>query len=128
MKQRLISLALVMGLIAVLTGCATTATTPDNIAKIPYNSPLSKVKVGMSIKQVTDMIGNPTEQKVSATWKAFIPFGDIFMNGITEAYYYYKNNGIVVFEKTAGVHSTMHVKIVIYNPNETGYAKKKNNI
>ena len=38
------------------------------------NSKFSKLQIGMSIKQVTDLTGEPTDQGAYVTGKAFIPF------------------------------------------------------
>ena len=37
-------------------------------------SKFSQIKIGMSIKQVTDIVGQPTDQGAYITGKAFIPF------------------------------------------------------
>ena len=55
----------------------------------------SKVQIGMSIKQVTDIIGQPTDSGTYMTGKAWIPF--YFGGDRTRFEMVYKNQGRLVF-------------------------------
>lgn len=41
---------------------------------IPPNSPLAQIREGMGMAEVTSLIGPPTDQEMSISGKAFIPF------------------------------------------------------
>jgi len=59
------------------------------------NSRFTKLKMGMSVKEVTDLIGQPTDQGAYVTGKAFIPFnfgGDRYRHELV-----YKGQGRLVF-------------------------------
>lgn len=85
----------------------------------PASSPFSKVKVGMSLKQVTDLVGEPTDQRGYVTGKAWIPF--YYGKDRTRVEYRYKSQGVVTFVGSGGFSSAHTVYRVIYNPEETGY-------
>jgi hypothetical protein len=61
----------------------------------PANSKLAKVQLGMSKKQVTDVLGQPTDENSYATGKMWIPF--YFGNDVRRTSFYYKGMGRVVF-------------------------------
>jgi len=114
-----------------VAGCATTSnqsssparpdTHPDTgiIGKIPASSPLSKVKMDMSMKQVYDLIGSPTDTHTYPTGKCFNPF--YFGNDSIRIEARYKGQGRVVF--CDGGFSEAQVLRVEYDPSETGYGR-----
>lgn len=85
---------------------------------VPADSPLAKIKVGMGMKQVTDLIGEPTDTKSGITGKAFIPF--YFGEDRAQTVAYYKGLGRVVYSIANG---TPQVSRVEYDPNESGYMR-----
>ena len=83
----------------------------------PPGSPFSKLALGMSMKQVSDLIGEPTDQKSYWTGKSWIPFYYGRDNYRWE--YRYKGQGVVTFSGDG----SQTVYRVIYNPDETGYIR-----
>ncbi|WP_369981662.1 hypothetical protein [Xanthomonas bundabergensis] len=82
------------------------------------DSKFTQLKIGMPMKQVTDLIGEPTDQGSYVTGKAFIPF---FYGG--DRYRYelaYKGQGRLVFAgKSMG--SGGNLIWIIHNKNDSGY-------
>ncbi|MGE5471220.1 MAG: hypothetical protein ACM3X0_10535 [Bacteroidota bacterium] len=78
-----------------------------------------KVKIGMSQKQVTDLVGEPTDQGAYVTGKAFIPFYFGSDRGRWEMVY--KGQGRLIFSNQAGFGSGFYLTWVIHNPSEGGY-------
>jgi len=85
----------------------------------PPHSPFSKLKLGMSSKQVTDLIGQPTDQKTYMTGKAWIPF--YFGSDRSRLEYRYKGQGVLTFAGGGGFSSNYTLSRVIYNSKESGY-------
>lgn len=85
----------------------------------PAGSPFSKIEIGMSLKQVTDLIGEPTDQNAFITGKAWIPF--YYGTDRSRMEYRYKGQGVITFVGQSGFSSVYKVYRVIYNPEETGY-------
>ena len=82
-------------------------------------SKLSKLSIGMPMKQVLDLVGTPTDQGSYLTGKAWIPF-----NFGSDRYRYevvYKGQGRLVFSGSAGFDSTAHLIWIIHSANELGY-------
>lgn len=129
MKKRILTIASA-GLVALaLTGCMgssqESSATPKTAkaeaskgtTKIPRSSKLSKIKKGMSRKQVYDLIGAPTDSHGYSTGKSWIPF---YYGG--DRYRYenlYKGEGRIIF--TGRNHWKVHE--IIYDPKESGYVK-----
>ncbi|WP_266169033.1 hypothetical protein [Dyella subtropica] len=83
-------------------------------------SKFSKIQPGMYSKQVTDLIGPPTDQKAYQTGKAWIPFhfgGDNY-----RVAYMYKGEGELTFSGggIGDIGSLKLIKITV-NPQESGY-------
>lgn len=86
----------------------------------PRRSPFSKLKLGMSAKEVRDLIGEPTDQKTYMTGKVWIPF--YFGSDRTRLEYRYKGQGVLTFVGGGGLVSSNYTLYrVIYNPKENGY-------
>lgn len=88
----------------------------------PANSPLAKVTKGMAMSDVSQILGQPTDQNQYVTGKAFIPF--YFGDDVSRIEWHYKGLGRVVFTgggafgQRGGV-----VEWVDYDPKDTGYRK-----
>ncbi|MEJ8857665.1 hypothetical protein WKW79_24040 [Variovorax robiniae] len=83
-------------------------------------SKFTRLQIGMSSRQVTDLIGPPTDQGAYVTGKAFIPFyfgGDRHRYEMT-----YKGQGRLVFAGGGmGDFTSGNLIWIIHNQNETGY-------
>ena len=88
------------------------------VGKPAPNSKFTQLKIGMSMKQVTDLIGEPTDQGAYVTGKAFIPFffgSDRYRHELA-----YKGQGRLVFAgESMGTNS--HLIWIIHNANDSGY-------
>jgi hypothetical protein len=88
----------------------------------PPSSPLSKVHLGMTKKQVKDALGAPSDENSYATGKAWIPW--YFGNDARRTSYYYKGMGRVVFADGnifgGGGNEVVRVD---YDPQESGEAR-----
>jgi len=118
-------------LVLVLGGCtasssstsssSTSSSTTAAAAPVPPNSPLAKVQLGMSKKQVQDLLGAPTDQNSYSSGKAFIPF--YFGNDARRSSWFYKGVGRVVFaDGNVFGGGTSEVVRVEYDPSEAGIA------
>jgi len=118
---------LVVSLAMGLGACATqTAKSSDSTvataSPAPPGSPLSKIHLGMTKKQVSDILGHPTDENSYSTGKAWIPF--YFGNDARRTSWYYKGLGAVVFaDGNVFGGGAPEVVRVDYNPNETGVAR-----
>jgi hypothetical protein len=82
-------------------------------------SKFTRIQIGMSFKQVTDIVGTPTDQGAYVTGKAFIPF---FYG--SDRYRYeavYKGYGRLIFAGSAGFDSNSHLIWIIHSAAEQGY-------
>ena len=82
-------------------------------------SKFAQLKIGMPMKQVTDLVGTPTDQGSYMTGKAWIPF-----NFGSDRYRHeavYKGQGRLVFAGAAGFDSNAHLIWIIHSANESGY-------
>jgi hypothetical protein len=84
------------------------------------DSKFNKLKIGMPMKQVTDLIGQPTDQGSYITGKAFIPF---YFGPDQHRYeMVYKGQGRLIFASgSIGDFSSGHLVWIIHNANESGY-------
>jgi len=83
-------------------------------------SRFNKIKLGMGMKEVTDLIGQPTDQGAYVTGKAFVPFyfgGDRYRHELL-----YKGMGRLVFAG-GGMGNFMSGRLIriTHNANERGY-------
>ncbi|MET3441912.1 hypothetical protein ABIC94_002693 [Variovorax paradoxus] len=84
------------------------------------NSKFSRLQIGMSARQVTDLAGQPTDQGAYVTGKAFIPF--YFGSDRHRYEMTYKGQGRLVFAGGGmGDYSSGNLIWIIHNPNESGY-------
>ncbi|MBT9538409.1 hypothetical protein [Thiobacillus sp.] len=82
-------------------------------------SRFTKLKIGMPMQQVFDLVGQPTDQGAYVTGKAFIPF--YFGSDTTRWEATYKGQGRLIFSNQAGFSSGQYLTWIIYNSNEPGY-------
>ena len=84
------------------------------------NSKFTKLKIGMGMKEVTDLIGQPTDQGAYVTGKAFIPFyfgGDRYRHEMV-----YKGQGRLVFAGgSVGNLGPGRLIRIVHNEKEPGY-------
>jgi hypothetical protein len=83
------------------------------------NSKFTKLQMGMGMKQVTDLIGQPTDQGAYVTGKAFIPFyfgSDRYRHELV-----YKGQGRLVFAGgSVGNPSAGRLIRIVHNEKEPG--------
>lgn len=84
-------------------------------------SRFNKLQIGMGLKQVTDLIGAPTDQQSHVTGKAWIPF--YYGSGTHETHLYYKGVGRLVFAGGAGFSSSLNLIGIEHDSNEGGYGR-----
>lgn len=90
------------------------------IGKPAPDSKFAKVHAGMYSKELTDLIGPPTDQKSYQTGKAFIPFHFGSDNYRTE--YHYKGEGVLTFSGGGmGEMGSLKLIRIEANPAESGY-------
>jgi len=84
------------------------------------NSSFTKLQIGMPLKQVTDLIGQPSDQGAYITGKSFIPF--YFGSDRNRYELVYKGQGRLVFAGgSMGDIAGGHLIWIIHNANESGY-------
>ncbi|WP_203204412.1 hypothetical protein [Variovorax sp. UC122_21] len=84
------------------------------------NSKFTRLQIGMSAKQVTDLAGQPTDQGAYVTGKAFIPF--YFGSDRHRFEMTYKGQGRLIFAGGGmGDYSSGNLIWIIHNANESGY-------
>ena len=92
----------------------------DITGKPVANSRFTKLTIGMPMRQVTDLAGQPTDQGAYITGKAWIPFyfgSDRYRHELV-----YKGQGRLIFAGgSAGDWSNGHLIWIIHNAAEPGY-------
>jgi hypothetical protein len=84
------------------------------------NSKFTRLQIGMSAKQVTDIAGAPTDQGAYVTGKAFIPF--YFGSDRHRFEMTYKGQGRLIFAGGGmGEYTSGNLIWIIHNANESGY-------
>ena len=124
---------LLVGLIATLSACASNSGTKSATAEaqpqaeqqivgnIPAGSPFSKLKIGMSLQQVHDTIGEPTDRHNYTTGKAFIPY--YFGSDTSRLEELYKAQGSLTFTGSGIGGTNFKLYKIVYDASETGYNK-----
>lgn len=83
-------------------------------------SPFSRLQIGMPLREVTDLAGQPTDQGAYITGKAFIPF--YFGSDRYRYELAYKGQGRLIFAGgSAGDLTGAHLIWIIYSPSDSGY-------
>jgi hypothetical protein len=88
------------------------------VGKPAKNSKFTSLQMGMAIKQVTDIVGQPTDQGAYITGKAFIPF--YFGDDKHRYEMAYKGQGRLIFAGQAFGGGAYLIKIV-HDANDSGY-------
>lgn len=84
------------------------------------NSKFTRLQIGMPMKQVTDLIGQPSDQGAYVTGKAFIPF--FFGADKHRQELVYKNQGRLIFAGgSMGDFTSANLVWIIHNANEPAY-------
>lgn len=84
------------------------------------NSKFTRLQIGMGMKQVVDLIGQPTDQGAYVTGKAWIPF--YFGSDRHRYEFVYKNQGRLIFAGgSLGNYSGGNLIWIIHNQGEPGY-------
>jgi hypothetical protein len=92
----------------------------DITGKPAANSKFTKLQIGMGMRQVTDLVGQPTDQGAYITGKAFIPF--FFGSDRYRHEMVYKGQGRLIFAGgSAGDFTSGNLIGIIHNANEGGY-------
>ncbi|MBA4423313.1 MAG: hypothetical protein C0390_09475 [Syntrophus sp. (in: bacteria)] len=90
------------------------------IGKPAPGSKFTKLKIGMGMRQVTDLIGQPSDQGAYVTGKAWIPFyygSDRYRHELV-----YKGQGRLIFSGgSRGSYSSGNLTSIIHNAKEEGY-------
>lgn len=115
--------AIFLAAMLVAAGCSTANKKPNQESaiqgNIPASSPFSKVQVGMSQKQVHDILGQPTDTSNHTTGKMFIPF--YFGNDMMRFEEYYKGMGRLTFTGVGVGGVNLKLYSGVYDPSEDGY-------
>jgi len=92
----------------------------DITGKPGPNSRFTKLTIGMGMRQVTDLVGQPTDQGAYVTGKAWIPFyfgSDRYRHELV-----YKGQGRLIFAGgSAGDWANGNLIWIIHNASEPGY-------
>jgi hypothetical protein len=92
----------------------------DITGKPAANSKFTKLQIGMGMRQVTDLVGQPTDQGAYITGKAFIPF--FFGSDRYRHEMVYKGQGRLIFAGgSAGDFTSGNLIWIIHNADEGGY-------
>jgi hypothetical protein len=84
------------------------------------NSKFTKLQIGMGMKQVTDIVGQPTDQGAYVTGKAWIPF--FFGSDRYRHEFIYKGVGRLIFAGPGGMDvNNGNLIWIIHNASEPGY-------
>jgi len=129
LRSKLARLTLVL-LASFAAACAQQAARPDGSGTGPKSqfpppppeSPLAKIEPGMGSKEVTDILGPPTDTVPYVTGKAFIPF--YFGEDRARVEWRYKGMGRVIFAAGGGFAGGSSVQWVEYDPSEPGYFRR----
>ena len=125
--NRMVAYALAGALTVGLIGCAAQSPPPPPpppkaAVPIPASSPLSKVQVGMSMGQVAELLGQPSDKNDYTSGKQWIPF--YYGSDVRRQEWHYKGQGSVTFNAGNQFGSTGgEVVSVNYDPSNTGYRK-----
>lgn len=83
------------------------------------NSKFKRLKIGMSLQEATDIVGQPNDQGAYVTAKAFIPF--YYGSDKTRWETVYKGQGRLIFSTQAGFGTGQYLTWIIHNASEQGY-------
>lgn len=89
------------------------------VGKPAPGSKFTQLKIGMPLRQVTDIAGQPTDQGSYVTGKAWIPF--YHGSGSSRTELVYKGWGRLIFDSKGGFDSGANLIWIIHSANESGY-------
>lgn len=89
------------------------------VGKPAPGSKFTELKIGMPLKQVIDIAGEPTDQGSYVTGKAFIPF--FGGAGRTRTELVYKGWGRLIFDGKGGFDTGANLVWIIHSASEDGY-------
>lgn len=87
--------------------------------KFVPGSKFDQLKIGMPLKQVTDIVGEPTDSGAYVTGKAWIPF--YHGSGRHRQELVYKGKGRLIFDGKGGYDSGANLIWIINSASEPGY-------
>jgi hypothetical protein len=116
-----LGLIVVMGL---MTACASSNKSKEQqiIGQIPPGSAFSKLRIGMSLQQTHDLIGQPTDSYNHMTGKMFIPF--YFGRDAMRLEELYKGQGRITYTGVGAGGATFNIYQITYDSSEDGYNNK----
>jgi hypothetical protein len=93
----------------------------DIVGTPAKRSAFTKLKIGMSLKQVTDLVGEPTDRGEYLTGKQFIPF--YYGSDMHRTELVYKNLGRLVFAggSAFGDYAAYNLISITHNAHEGAY-------
>jgi len=91
------------------------------IGTIRPKSKFAKLSIGMSRRQVDDLIGQPTDQSSHISGKAFIPF--YFGRDAYRTEYYYVKEGRLIYAAGGAFSQGERLLKIVADANESGYAR-----
>ncbi len=84
-----------------------------------WGSQFARLQIGMSMRQVTDLIGRPNDMGAYVTGKAWIPF---YFGSDRQRYeLVYKSQGRLIFAGGNVGDPSAHLISIIHNAQESGY-------
>ncbi|MGE4345535.1 MAG: hypothetical protein AB7F20_14895 [Geoalkalibacter sp.] len=120
--KKISQIMVVFAFVATFSGCATSSGNQSGgvVGNVPPGSKFAKISIGMSMQQVFDLIGPPTDTRAYVTGKSFIPF--YFGSDGARSEALYKGEGRITFAGGSGIGGGAHkVYRIIYDPSEGGY-------
>ncbi len=101
-------------------GHPTPPSPPQDVA-IPANSRMAKIRLGMGLAEITQLVGRPTDQETALTGKAFIPY--YFGGDQSVTTMYYKGLGRLYMSGHGTFGGGGRVMKIEYDPHEKGFRK-----
>lgn len=89
------------------------------VGKPVPGSKFDELRIGMPVKQVIDIVGEPTDRGAYITGKAFIPF--FGGAGRHREELVYKGKGRLIFDGKGGFDTGANLVWIIHSANEPGY-------
>lgn len=129
MFNKFLKISVVVLAAAAVTACSnmggsSNSSVATSAAPAPAGTPFAKIKPGMSIKQVHDLIGQPSDSTSKDTGMGYIPFYSLVSGrGIIRFFDFYKGQGSIVYTSNSSG-GDMRVDEVRYDKTEDGYSNR----